>query len=122
MFSRIACDKYIKIGNRVTLAQNVFIADYNHAYEDISRAIFSIDGNCQGLIRKASDYFNGHNGIEIKDDTWIGANAVIVGTVVIGKHVVIGANSVVTKDIPDYCVVAGTPAKIIKKYNFEKAC
>lgn len=41
----------------------------------------------------------------------------IVGNVHIGKNCVIGANSVVTKDIPDYCVFAGVPAKIIRKYD-----
>lgn len=49
--------------------------------------------------------------------TWIGTNAVIVGNVHVGKNCVIGANSVVTKDIPDYCVVAGVPATIIRKYD-----
>ena len=39
--------------------------------------------------------------------------------VVVGKHVIVGANSVVTADVPDYCVVAGIPAKIIKRYNFD---
>ena len=45
----------------------------------------------------------------------IGINAVIVGNVKIGKHCVIGANSVVTKDVPDYCVAVGSPAKVIKR-------
>ena len=43
----------------------------------------------------------------------------IVGNVKIGKHCVIGANTVVTKDIPNYCVAVGSPAKVIKRYNFE---
>ena len=46
---------------------------------------------------------------------------VVVGKVRIGKHCVIGANSVVTKDIPDYSVAAGIPAKVIKRYDFEKS-
>ena len=44
----------------------------------------------------------------------------IAGSIKIGKHCVIGANSVVTKDVPDYSVAAGAPCKVIKKYNFEK--
>lgn len=119
MFSRIACDNEITIGDRVTLAQNVFVTDYNHQYEDIDKAIFSIDGQCQGIIRKPGEAFGGKNGIIIKDDSWLGANTVVAGTVVIGKHVVIGANSVVTHDIPDYSVAVGAPAKVIKRYNFE---
>lgn len=58
-------------------------------------------------------------GGSIGDETWIGTGVVIASTVTIGKHCVIGANSVVTKDIPDYCVVAGNPCKIIKRYSFE---
>ena len=51
----------------------------------------------------------------IGDGSYIGINAVIVGNVRIGKHCVIGANSVVTKDVPDYCVAVGSPARVIKK-------
>ena len=56
-------------------------------------------------------------GVCIGDDTWLGTNTVIAGTVRIGRHCVIGANSVVTEDIPDFCVAAGNPCKVIKKYN-----
>ena len=56
----------------------------------------------------------------IGEGSWLGTNVVVVGKVSIGKHCVIGANSVVTKDIPDYSVAAGIPAKVIKKYDFEK--
>lgn len=51
----------------------------------------------------------------IGDGSYIGINAIIVGNVKIGKYCVIGANSVVTKDIPDYSVAVGSPAKIIKR-------
>lgn len=53
--------------------------------------------------------------VSIGDGSYIGINAVIVGNVKIGKHCVIGANSVVTKDVPDYCVAVGSPARVIKK-------
>lgn len=62
---------------------------------------------------------NKGDSVIISDGTWIGTNAVIVGNVKIGKNCVIGANSVVTKDIPDYCIAAGIPARIIKRYNIE---
>ena len=52
--------------------------------------------------------------ITINDDVWIGANAVIATGVTIGKHFVIGTGSVVTKDVPDYSVAVGNPAKVIK--------
>jgi acetyltransferase-like isoleucine patch superfamily enzyme len=50
---------------------------------------------------------------------WLGENVCVIGAS-IGKNSVIGANSVVTKNIPDYCVAVGSPAKVIKKYNVEK--
>jgi len=53
--------------------------------------------------------------VVISDDVWIGANAVILPGVTIGRHAVIAAGAVVTKDVPDYTVVGGVPAKVIKK-------
>ena len=70
----------------------------------------------QGILIKDND------SVIIDEGTWIGTKTTIIGNVHIGKHCVIGANSVVTKDIPDYCVAAGIPAKIIKRYNFETNC
>lgn len=109
--SRIGCQGHIKIGKEVLTGPNVFIADYNHEYRDISRSV----------LRQGNHFIsvNGRPNIEIGDGTWIGMNVVIVGNVLIGKHCVIGANTVVTKDVPDYCVVAGSPARIIKRYNQE---
>jgi acetyltransferase-like isoleucine patch superfamily enzyme len=49
--------------------------------------------------------------------SWIGINSVILPGVTIGKNVVVGANSLVKNDVPDFCIVAGTPAKIIKKIS-----
>ncbi|ATP56620.1 acetyltransferase [Pedobacter ginsengisoli] len=93
----------VEIGNNVMLAQNIVVSGLNHGYEDIN-----VPPSKQKEIRKK---------ITISDDVWIGANSVITAGVTIGKHVVIGAGSVVTKDIPDYCVAVGNPARIIKKYS-----
>ena len=93
----------VEIGNNVMLAQNIVVSGLNHGYEDIS-----VPPSKQKEIRKK---------ITISDDVWIGANSVITAGVTIGKHVVIGAGSIVTKDIPDYCVAVGNPARIIKKYS-----
>ena len=57
--------------------------------------------------------------VYIGEDCKIYNGVVILQGVHIGKHCVLGANSVVTKDIPDYCVAVGSPAKIIKRYDFE---
>ena len=57
--------------------------------------------------------------VQIGEGSWLGENVCVMG-VSIGKHCVVGANSVVTKDFPDYCVIVGAPAKIIKRYCFEQ--
>ena len=54
--------------------------------------------------------------MSIGDNSWIGNHAAIIGCSV-GRHCVVGANAVVTRDVPDYCVVAGSPARIIKRYD-----
>ena len=113
MFSRVACLHYVEIGTNVLTGPHIFIADYNHEYSDISVPIM-FQGNS---VKKNKEFPNG--GIKIGDGTWIGTNAVIAGTITIGKHCVIGANSVVTHDIPDYSIACGSPCKIIKQYNFK---
>jgi len=55
----------------------------------------------------------------IENDVWIGANSVIMPGVKVGNGAIIGANAVVTKDVPDYAIVGGVPAKIIK-YRFDE--
>ncbi|MDL2305398.1 acyltransferase, partial [Bacteroides sp. OttesenSCG-928-D19] len=57
--------------------------------------------------------------VVIEDDVWIGANAVILPGVTVGKHSVIAAGSVVSRSVPPYSVCAGIPAKVIKQYDFE---
>ena len=94
----------VAIGNYVLTAPNVHITDRNHEYRDVATPII-----------KQGWYSTG--GIIIEDGCWIGTNAVIIGPVHIGKNCVIGANSVVTRDIPDYSVAVGNPARIIKSYN-----
>jgi acetyltransferase-like isoleucine patch superfamily enzyme len=95
----------VKIGNGVMLAQNIVVSGLNHGYEDI--------------YTSPSDQPVSTKQIIIQDDVWIGANAVITAGVTIGKHAVIGAGSVVTKDVPDYSIAVGNPAKVIKQYNSE---
>lgn len=91
----------VHIGNQVNLAQGVVVSGLNHNFADIETPI-SEQGVSTALIT-------------INDDVWVGANVVIAAGVTIGKHCVIGAGSVVTKDIPDYSVAVGNPAKVIKK-------
>jgi acetyltransferase-like isoleucine patch superfamily enzyme len=55
----------------------------------------------------------------IGDGSWIGANAVITAGVQIGRNVVVAGGSVVTKNVPDYAVVGGNPARVLKQYNLD---
>lgn len=93
----------VTIGNNVIIAQNVVISALNHGYQDIHTPI-RLQPCTTALVT-------------IGDDTWIGANAVITSGVTIGKHVVVAAGSVVTKNVPEFSIVAGNPARIIKQYN-----
>ena len=96
----------VNIGNSVMFAQNIVISGLNHSYEDIEMPIW------RQKVKTAL--------INIEDECWIGANAVITAGVTIGKHSVVAAGAVVTKSIPPYSIAAGNPAKVIKQYNFEK--
>ena len=89
------------IGNHVNLAQGITVTALNHNFEDTTKRIDE-----QGISTKP---------VVIGDDVWIGANAVILPGVTIGRHVVVAAGAVVTKDVPDNCVVGGVPAKVIKQ-------
>jgi acetyltransferase-like isoleucine patch superfamily enzyme len=95
----------VTIGNDIRLAQNITLSGLNHNYEDINIPIHE-----QGVSTAP---------ISIQDNTWIGANVVVLAGVTIGKHAIVAAGSIVTKDIPAYSVAVGNPARIIKQYNFE---
>ncbi len=88
------------IGSHVNLAQGITVTALNHNFEDTSKRIDE-----QGISTKP---------VIIGDDVWIGSNAVIIPGVTIGRHAVVAAGAVVTKDVPDNCVVGGVPAKVIK--------
>lgn len=101
----LTCANKVEIQENVTISANVMITDIDHLYTDINTDIL-------------------HQGIKVKS-TYIGSYCLIglgsriMAGVKIGRNCIIGANSVVTKDIPDYSVAAGVPAKVIKKYNFD---
>ena len=101
----LTCAESIKIGNYTAIAANVTITDINHQYQNIH-----IPPEKQPLDVSP---------VEIGESCKIYNNAVILPGTTIGRHCVIGANSVVNGIFDDYCVIAGIPAKIIKKYNFE---
>ena len=90
----------IQIGNDVIIGPNVVLRASNHIYNDISKSI----------------RYQSHDGgkINIEDDVWIGSNVIILPNINIGKGSIIGAGSVVTKNIPEYSVAVGVPARVIK--------
>jgi len=90
----------VKIGDFCLIAPNVVIVGSNHSYHKVDLI------RNQGLIIK---------GIEIMDDVWIGANSTILDGVKIGKGAIIAAGSVVTKDVDNYSIFGGVPAKKLKK-------
>lgn len=118
----------ITIGNNVNIEQKVHIVSGNKV--TIGNDV-SITANC-ALVDITHPYSNIHDEskigsrldcsqtLEIGDGSFIGIGSVILPGANIGRYCVIGANSVVTKPIPDYCIAAGNPAKIIKRYDFEK--
>lgn len=99
---RISIANSLEIGEKVLLSPNVYITDCDHEYRNIEVPVID-----QGIVQKGQK-------VSIGEGSYIGINLVIVGNVKIGKHCVIGANSVVTKDVPDYCVAVGSPARVIK--------
>ncbi len=104
-FNHINASSMVLIGKKVLTADKVYISDNLHGYENPDKAIMDQP------VRQ-------NNIVSIGDGTWLGENVCVLGST-IGKNCVIGANAVVTKDIPDHCIAVGNPAKIIKRYCFE---
>lgn len=95
----------VTIGDNVLIASHVLISSENHTTDPESE----LEYKDQPLHTSP---------ISIGDGCWIGEKVCILPGVTIGKKCIIGAGSIVTKDIPDYCMAIGNPAKIIKRYNF----
>lgn len=100
--AHIVATRRVEFGEGVLTADRLFVADNRHTFEDPGTPVRD-----QGLTQLAD--------VHIGDGTWIGENVCILGASV-GRQCVVAANSVVTKDIPDLCVAAGAPARIVKRY------
>jgi len=96
----------VKIGNGARIASHVSIVGFNHGFDDTDTPIYR-----QPLTSL---------GIDIGDDVWIGANAVVLDGVKIGRGAIIAAGAVVAKDVPALAVAGGVPARVLK-YRGEKA-
>lgn len=102
-FNHIYATSSIVIGKNVLTADKVYITDNLHSYDNVDIPI------SKQPVKQLK-------AVSIGDGAWLGENVCIIGAS-IGKGSVIGANSVVTKDVPDHCVAVGSPARIIKRYH-----
>lgn len=105
-YVHIVAMKSVIIEESVLIADKVFISDCTHNYENIEVPVKE-----QGIKQLSQ--------VTIGEGSWLGENVCVLGAS-IGKHCVIGSNSVVISDIPDYCVAVGSPAKVVKKYDIVK--
>jgi acetyltransferase-like isoleucine patch superfamily enzyme len=101
----------IEIGGFCSIGHNVSIIENYHLYNRVSSYYFN--RNIYGESEEKDTYSKGK--IVIEDDVWIGNNSIILSGVNIGRGSIIGAGSVVTKNIEPYSIVGGNPAKLIKK-------
>ena len=97
----------IEVGDHVMFANNCFVGDSDHRYDDPETPI-----TWQG--------FEPRGPVKIGSNVWFGVNCVVTGGVAIGDRAVIGANSVVTQDVPPATIAAGVPAKVIREIEFKK--
>lgn len=100
-FATLACAGRLTIGERVLISDRVFIGDAVHGYARRDLPIMDQPLTFAGPV-------------VIGDGTWIGIGASILANVTIGRHCVVGANAVVTRDVPDYHIAVGVPARILR--------
>jgi acetyltransferase-like isoleucine patch superfamily enzyme len=101
----LAAVERIEIGDHVMFANNCFIGDADHRYDDPSRPVTH-----QGFVPRGP--------VRIGPNCWFGVNCVVTGGVEIGERAVVGANSVVTESLPSGVIAAGAPAKVIRRIEF----
>lgn len=101
-FGTIACINRVAIGRNVLISDRAYIGDSLHGFTRTELPIKD-----QYMVSKGP--------VEIGDGTWLGIGVSVLPNVRIGKHCVVGAGSVVTRDIADYCVAAGVPARVIRR-------
>ncbi|HEY6925281.1 MAG TPA: acyltransferase [Steroidobacteraceae bacterium] len=101
--NHITAVREVVLGDHVLTANNVYISDNIHGFEDISQPIMH-----QPVKFKSR--------VSIGSGSWLGENVCVIGASV-GRNCVIGANAVVTQDIPDYSVAVGLPARVIRRFD-----
>ncbi len=108
----IAGQKSVQIGNRVLIASKVFITDHGHG-------IYSGEAEHSSPLSAPDDRALQVQPVVVEDDVWLGEMVTVLPGTRIGRGSVIGSMSVVSRNIPAYCIAVGAPAKVIKRYNFD---
>jgi acetyltransferase-like isoleucine patch superfamily enzyme len=98
----VAALELVEIGDHCMFANGCFVTDADHRFDDLQRPI-----TWQGFTSKGPT--------RVGDNVWCGANVVITSGVTVGERCVIGANAVVTRDLPAFSIAAGAPAKVIRE-------
>ena len=111
-YVHITAMESVKIGNNVLLASKIYISDCSHGS-------YSGDENDSYPDSIPHDRPLSSKPVAIEDNVWLGEFVSVLPGVTIGKGSIVGANSVVSKNLPPYVIAVGTPAKPIKKFNFE---
>jgi acetyltransferase-like isoleucine patch superfamily enzyme len=101
----VAAVAAVSIGEHCMLANGCLVTDGNHRFDDPDRPV-----PWQGFTSKGA--------VTIEDNVWLGANVVVTNGVTIGRRSVIGANSVVTEDVPPFSIAAGAPARVLKAVTY----
>jgi acetyltransferase-like isoleucine patch superfamily enzyme len=104
----VAAHELVEIGDHCMFANGCFVTDANHRFDDPDKPI-----TWQGFTSKGPT--------RVGDNVWCGAHVVITSGVTVGERCVIGANSVVTEDIPPFSIAAGAPAKVLKQVEYPDA-
>jgi acetyltransferase-like isoleucine patch superfamily enzyme len=101
----VAAERLVEIGEHCMLANGCFVTDSSHRYDDPELPV-----PWQGFVSKGPT--------RIGDNCWLGTNVVVTSGVTIGERCVIGAGSIVTRDLPPFSVAAGVPAKVLRKIDY----
>jgi acetyltransferase-like isoleucine patch superfamily enzyme len=105
---QVAAVELVEIGEHCMLANGCFVTDGNHRFDDPAKPV-----PWQGFSSKGPT--------RIGDNVWLGANVVVTSGVTIGERCVVGANSVVTTDLPPYSIAAGVPARVIRTVEYSSS-
>ena len=103
----VASVELVEIGSHCMFANGCFVTDGNHRFDDLEKPV-----TWQGFTTKGPT--------RIGDNVWCGAHVVITSGVTVGDRCVIGANSVVTEDLPPYSIAAGAPARVLRSFGPEE--